>query len=64
MAHESLFNMNDGRYRCPSTQQGYSPFTTWTRGLSWIMLGYAEQLEFLQTLADDVLEPLGGREID
>lgn len=47
VAHESLFNVNDGRYRCPSTQQGYSPFSTWTRGLAWIMLGYPEQLEFL-----------------
>lgn len=46
VAHEGVFNMNDGRYRCPSTQQGYSPFTTWTRGLAWIILGCAEQLEF------------------
>lgn len=34
-AHESVFNPNDGRFRCPNTQQGYSGFTTWTRGLSW-----------------------------
>jgi hypothetical protein len=61
VAHESIFNTNDGRYRCPSTQQGYSPFTTWTRGLAWIMLGYAEQLEFLNSLADSDLEPHGGR---
>ncbi len=47
VAHESIFNTKSGRYRCPSTQQGYSPFTTWTRGLAWVMLGYAEQLEFL-----------------
>lgn len=60
VVHESIFNTNDGRYRCPSTQQGYSPFTTWTRGLAWIILGYAEQLEFLQTLTDADLEPLGG----
>jgi len=51
-AHESIFNVNDGRYRCPSTQQGYSPFTTWTRGLAWAMLGYAELLEFLAALPD------------
>jgi hypothetical protein len=62
VAHESLFNPNDGRYRCPSTQQGYSPFSTWTRGLSWVMLGYPEQLEFLDTLEDRALEPHGGRE--
>jgi hypothetical protein len=46
-AHESVFNLNDGSYRCPNSQQGYSPFTTWTRGLAWAILGYAEQLEFL-----------------
>ncbi len=62
VAHESIFNMNDGTYRCPSTQQGYSPFTTWTRGLAWIMCGYAEELEFLQALSEGELEPLGGRE--
>jgi unsaturated chondroitin disaccharide hydrolase len=48
-AHEAVFNRNDGRFRCRSTQQGYSPFSTWTRGLAWAMLGYAEQLEFLKT---------------
>jgi len=61
VAHESLFNPADGAYRCPSTQQGYSPFTTWTRALAWIMCGYAEQLEFLETLPDHELETLGGR---
>jgi hypothetical protein len=49
-AHESIFNVNDGTYRCPNSQQGYSPFSTWTRGLAWAMLGYAEQLEFLSAL--------------
>jgi hypothetical protein len=44
--HEIVFNRNDGKARCPSSQQGYSPFTTWTRGLAWAMLGFAEQLEF------------------
>jgi len=62
VAHESIFNVNDGRYRCPSTQQGYSPFTTWTRGLAWVMLGYSEQLEFLATLAEHEFEPFGGRQ--
>ena len=61
VAHESIFNTNDGRYRCPSTQQGYSPFSTWTRGLAWIMVGYPEQIEFLETVSDESLEPYGGR---
>jgi unsaturated chondroitin disaccharide hydrolase len=59
VAHESIFNVNDGAYRCPSTQQGYSPFTTWTRGLAWVVCGYAEQLEFLATLHGDAFRGLG-----
>jgi unsaturated chondroitin disaccharide hydrolase len=55
--HESIFNTNDGHYRCPSTQQGYAPFSTWTRGLAWIMLGYAEQLELFETIADSEVAP-------
>ena len=62
VAHESLFDTTDGRYRCPSTQQGYSPFSTWTRGLAWVMLGYAELLEFLARLPDAGLIVAGGRE--
>lgn len=50
VAHESLFNTNDGSYRAPGTQQGYSPFSTWTRGLAWVMLGFPEELEFLDSL--------------
>jgi unsaturated chondroitin disaccharide hydrolase len=49
-AHESLFNTANGTYRGPSSQQGYSAFSTWTRGLAWAMLGFAEQLEFLATI--------------
>jgi hypothetical protein len=57
VAHESLFNTISGSYRGPASQQGYSPFTTWTRGLAWAMLGFAEQIEFLQAIAavDDFL---------
>lgn len=61
VVHESIFNLNDGSYRCPSSQQGYSPFTTWTRGLAWVMLGYPEELEFMATLDDAAFEPVGGR---
>ncbi len=58
VVHESIFDLNNGVYRCPSTQQGYSPFTTWTRGLAWIITGYAEQLEFLNTLDNSDFEQL------
>ncbi len=61
-AHESLFNTNDGNYRAPNSQQGYAPFSTWTRGLAWIMCGYPEELEFIETLDDAELEEFGGRE--
>ncbi|MEO9893205.1 hypothetical protein [Aurantibacter sp.] len=61
-AHEAIFNTNDGNFRSASTQQGYSGFSTWTRGLSWAMLGFAEQLEFIQS-QDDLpeFEELGGK---
>src|SRR5436190_16128611 len=62
-AHEGLFNVASGTYRGPGTQQGYSPFSTWTRGLAWAMLGFAEQLEFIATVPDGQLVPLGGREV-
>ncbi len=60
-SHEGLFNVASGTYRGPSTQQGYSPFSTWTRGLAWAMLGFAEQLEFIAIVPDAELEGCGGR---
>src|SRR5690606_35461009 len=61
-AHESVFNVKDGNYRCPNSQQGYTGFTTWTRGLAWAMCGYAEELEWLETCDPRALESLGGKE--
>ncbi|HMC28837.1 MAG TPA: glycosyl hydrolase [Verrucomicrobiae bacterium] len=61
-AHESIFNINDGSYRCPNSQQGYSPFSTWMRGLAWAICGFAEQLEFMRIVRDSELVSLGGRE--
>lgn len=60
--HEALFNTNNGDFRAPSTQQGYSPFTTWTRGHSWALCGYPEQLECLAVIDDADLAPHGGRD--
>lgn len=61
-AHESIFNVKDGNYRCPGTQQGYSGFSTWTRGLAWAMCGFSEQLEWIDTAEIEELAPLGGKE--
>ncbi len=46
VAHEAIFNTVSGTFRCPNSQQGWSPFSTWTRGLAWAVLGFAEQLDF------------------
>jgi hypothetical protein len=64
VAHESLFNVANGTYRGPNSQQGYSPFTTWTRGLAWAMLGFAEQIEFLETLPDEAFADEGRAAVD
>jgi len=55
-AQESIFNINDGSYRCPNTIKGNSPFSTWMRGLAWAMLGFSEEAEFLNTLPKDDFE--------
>lgn len=60
-AHEIVFNVKDGNFRCPNSQQGYSGFTTWTRGLAWAMCGFAEQLEWLETADEKELALLGGK---
>lgn len=46
--HEAIFNTVSGVFRCPNSQQGFSPFTTWTRGQAWAICGFAEQLEFFR----------------
>lgn len=60
-AHESVFNVKDGSFRCPGSQQGYSGFTTWTRGLAWAMCGFAEQLEMLDLIDESEFESIGGK---
>ncbi|MBN1482103.1 glycosyl hydrolase [candidate division KSB1 bacterium] len=61
VAHESIFNTRDGAYRCPNAQQGFSGYSTWTRGLAWAMLGFPEELEALEKIDDAELEAFGGR---
>lgn len=63
VAHEAIFNVKDGSYRCPSSQQGYSPFSTWTRGLAWAILGFAEELEFIAGIPEQEL-PEPGRKAE
>jgi hypothetical protein len=60
-AHESVFNVKDGNFRCPNSQQGFSGFTTWTRGLAWAMCGFAEELEWLDTMQEADFENFGGK---
>ena len=60
-AHECIFNVNDGNFRCVNTQQGYSGFSTWTRGLAWAMLGFSELLEFLETVPEQEVAEWGGK---
>ena len=60
VSHEALFNVANGSYRGPATQQGYSPFSTWTRGLAWAILGFTEQLEFVSALPDAPFRTYGG----
>lgn len=60
-AHESIFNINDGNFRCPCSQQGYTGFSTWTRGLAWAMLGFTEELEALQRINEKDMKSPGGK---
>lgn len=60
-AHESIFNTRDGTYRCPNAQQGFSGYTTWTRGLAWAMCGFAEELELMDRLPENLLKAYGDK---
>jgi hypothetical protein len=59
-AHESIFNAKDGNFRCPNSQQGYSGFSTWTRGLAWAICGFSELLEWIDTVNQAGISLPGG----
>ena len=44
--HEGIFNPVRGEFRNLSTQQGYSPFTCWARGLAWATYGFTDTFLF------------------
>ena len=46
VTHEAIFNPVSGEFRNLSTQQGYSPFTCWSRGLAWAMYGFTDTYLF------------------
>lgn len=60
-AHEAIFNTASSAFRCVGTQQGYSGFSTWMRGLSWAITGYAELLEFMEMVEEEEVEAFGGK---
>ena len=44
--HEAIFNPVSGEFRNLSTQQGYSPYTCWARGLAWAMYGFTDAYSY------------------
>lgn len=61
-AHESIFNVKDGNFRCPNSQQGYTGFSTWTRGLAWAICGFAEELEYFENVSEEELKPFSKKD--
>jgi unsaturated chondroitin disaccharide hydrolase len=63
-AHEGLFDVESGKFLRESTHQGYSPSSTWSRGLAWAIYGFtaaarlsgeAEFLDVARRCADHYL---------
>jgi unsaturated chondroitin disaccharide hydrolase len=53
--HEGIFDPQTGRFLRPSTHQGWSPESTWSRGLVWALYGFtaayrlSREMAFLET---------------
>jgi unsaturated chondroitin disaccharide hydrolase len=60
-AQEVIFNTEHPEFHSVAVQQGYSGFSTWMRGLSWAMLGFAEMLEFVEHCDAREFEAFGGK---
>jgi unsaturated chondroitin disaccharide hydrolase len=39
-AHEGIFDLDTGRFLRETTQQGWMPSSTWSRGLAWALYGF------------------------
>src|SRR5215471_1704829 len=53
--HEGVFDLDSGQFLRPDTHQGWSPESTWSRGLAWALYGFtaahrlSREAEFLDT---------------
>ena len=62
-AHESIFNVNDGNFRCPNSQQGYSGLPPGQEALHGPCADLLKNLNGLIPLKKQILEALDGRKI-
>jgi unsaturated chondroitin disaccharide hydrolase len=51
-AHEGIFDLETGEFLRQSTQQGFRPDSTWTRGLAWSLYGFSTVFGYTRDPAD------------
>ena len=65
VVHEAIFNPARGEFRNLSSQQGYSPFTCWARGLAWAIYGFTDTYLYTRdTLFLETAERCAGYYLD